>query len=95
MSGFPSRATKPFAFDGAYTKRAGTDSECTEKGLVSFFDEEPVNTKNGQKSDWSAGAAPAEDLSEGMDDCRGGSSEELPDDLKNLISSMPHNRQDR
>jgi hypothetical protein len=91
MSNSPRKA-KPFAFDGEY--RTSESNRAPATGLVSFFDDEPVDTTNRRThTDWSAAPAPEEDLTEGMDDFKRKpqSSREESEDLRELIAGMPHN----
>lgn len=82
---------KPFAFDADYrsSDSSGQGNKSSEKGLVSFFDDEPVENSN-RRTDWSAAPAREEDLREGMDDYKK-ATEEDSEDIKKLIASMPHN----
>jgi len=94
MSNLP-RKPKAFAFDVDYRSSESSDApKSSSGGLVSFFDDEPVDTKNRRTpTEWSAAPAPEEDLTEGMDDFKRNpeSSREDSDDLKDLIAAMPHN----
>lgn len=87
-----SSTNKPFVFDGSYNKPTEQSNTAPKRGgLVSFFSEEPVDVRDRPMcGEWSVGAAPAEDLSEGMDDYKRTSEDHS--DLKDLISAMPHNR---
>ena len=92
MSYFSGRkAAKPFAFDYDYrsSESSGNGNKSSEKGLVSFFDDEPVDTSN-RRTEWSATPVTEEDLREGMDDYKK-TNEEDTEDIKNLIAAMPHN----
>ena len=85
----PKKPGKPFAFDSDYrTSESSAANDKGQKGLVSFFDDEPPDTQS-RKTEWSAQRAPEEDLREGMDDLR--ISEEETPDIKDLIAAMPHN----
>ena len=91
MSLFTGRKpAKPFVFDSEYrsSESSGPSNKSSERGLVSFFDDEPV--EQGPKTEWTSNSAPEEDLQEGMDDYTKGKDEET-DDIKYLIASMPHN----
>ncbi len=95
MSNIP-RKPKAFAFDGEYRTSVSSDAQKSSSttGLVSFFDDEPVETTNRRTpTEWSAAPAPEEDLTEGMDDFRRNpqSSREESEDLRELIAAMPHN----
>ena len=89
---------RTFAFDGDY--RSGSSSSVPAadsassgpRGLVSFFQDDPVDTANrsSSRTQWTATSAPEEDLREGMDDYAR-PTPETSEDLKDLIASMPHN----
>jgi len=92
---------RAFAFDNDYrtgssnAPETSSSSSAPRGGFVSFFEDDPVDTTNRppSRTQWSASAAPEEDLREGMDDyTRPGPSEEPSEDLKELIASMPHNK---
>ena len=85
----PKKPGKAFAFDSEYRgSESSSRDQSSGKGLVSFFDDEPVDC-GSRKTEWSAQTAPEEDLREGMDDFR--KCEDDGEDLKELIESMPHN----
>jgi hypothetical protein len=71
------------------------DASSGSRGLVSFFQDDPVDATNrpASRTQWSDSAAPEEDLREGMDDyARVSPNEETSEDLKDLIAGMPHNK---
>ncbi len=92
-----SHQQRNFAFDGDYRTGSSNVPESVSsgpRGLVSFFQDDPVDTTNrpSSRTQWSATAAPEEDLREGMDDyARPNPAEETSEDLRDLIASMPHN----
>ena len=97
---YPRQQQRTFAFDGDYRSGSSSSVPAPEsaspgpRGLVSFFQDDPVDTSNrlSSRTQWSATSAPEEDLREGMDDyARPTRGEETSEDLKDLIASMPHN----